>query len=66
VLDVSEAFDGGVVDEASLALAGRLVEAQVEPEPDIHASADYRRHLAGVLTRRVVRQANASVREVLT
>jgi carbon-monoxide dehydrogenase medium subunit len=33
---------------------GALVEAQVQPEADIHASADYRRHLAGVLTRRVV------------
>jgi carbon-monoxide dehydrogenase medium subunit len=66
VLDVSDAFDEGVVNEQSLARAGELVEAQVEPEPDIHASADYRRHLAGVLTRRVVRQAHASVREVLT
>jgi carbon-monoxide dehydrogenase medium subunit len=65
VLDVSDAFDEGVVNEQSLARAGELVEAQVEPEPDIHASADYRRHLAGVLTRRVVRQAHASVREVL-
>jgi carbon-monoxide dehydrogenase medium subunit len=65
VLDVSEAFADGVVDEESLARAGRLVEARVEPEPDIHASADYRRHLAGVLTRRVVRQAHASLREVV-
>lgn len=65
VLDVTEAFARGVVDDESLARAGELVAAQVEPEPDIHASADYRRHLAGVLTRRVVRQAHSRVREVV-
>lgn len=66
VLDLSEAFADGRVDETSLARAGELVEAQVEPQADIHASADYRRHLAGVLTRRVVRSAYASVREPVT
>jgi CO/xanthine dehydrogenase FAD-binding subunit len=35
---------------------------RVEPEADIHASADYRRHLAGVLTERVLRIASRSVR----
>jgi carbon-monoxide dehydrogenase medium subunit len=63
VLDLSEAFADGRVDEESLARAGALVEAQVQPEADIHASADYRRHLAGVLTRRVVRHAHAAVRQ---
>jgi carbon-monoxide dehydrogenase medium subunit len=63
VLDLTEAFADGGLDEESLARAGELVEARVEPEADIHASADYRRHLAGVLTRRVVRRAHASVRE---
>ena len=33
------------------------VRDQVEPEADIHASADYRRHLAGVLADRAVRDA---------
>jgi carbon-monoxide dehydrogenase medium subunit len=33
------------------------VESQVDPEPDIHASAGYRRHLAGVLTTRALRDA---------
>jgi carbon-monoxide dehydrogenase medium subunit len=65
VLDLSEAFDGGHVDERSLTRAADLVESQVQPEADIHASADYRRHLAGVLTRRVVRQAAARVPEVV-
>ncbi len=34
----------------------------VRPEADIHATADYRRHLAGVLTARSVRTALGSVR----
>jgi CO/xanthine dehydrogenase FAD-binding subunit len=41
-------------------LSGQAVEAvraAVEPESDLHASADYRRHLAGVLTSRAVAAA---------
>lgn len=33
------------------------VRDQVQPEGDIHATADYRRHLAGVLAERAVRDA---------
>ena len=36
------------------------VAGQVEPGDDIHASADYRRHLAGVLAVRAVREAQAA------
>jgi carbon-monoxide dehydrogenase medium subunit len=36
------------------------VAGQVEPSGDIHASADYRRHLAGVLAVRALRQAEAA------
>ncbi|MGH8776699.1 MAG: FAD binding domain-containing protein [Jiangellaceae bacterium] len=41
----------------ALAEARRLVGASVDPEPDIHASAEYRRHLAGTLTVRALRAA---------
>jgi carbon-monoxide dehydrogenase medium subunit len=34
------------------AAAGALAASTVEPEADIHASADYRRHLVDVLTQR--------------
>ncbi|MGH2667628.1 MAG: hypothetical protein ACRDH5_00640 [bacterium] len=29
----------------------------VDPDSDIHASADYRRHLTGVLTARAIKRA---------
>jgi len=38
------------------AVAG-LVDAAIDPEDDIHASADYRRHLAHVLVRRALVEA---------
>lgn len=37
--------------------AAALVEDEVEPESDLHASAAYRRQLAGVLVRRALEQA---------
>ena len=49
-------------DQTSRAIDG--VRAAIEPETDLHASADYRRHLAGVLTGRALaaawRRATAS------
>jgi carbon-monoxide dehydrogenase medium subunit len=56
VLDLSEAGD-------DFAAAAALAREQVDPEPDIHATADYRRHLAGVLTERALRDAHAAAVE---
>ena len=55
--DLSEALHGQLPDQADWTAAGRLAQDQVDPEPDIHASADYRRHLVGVLTGRALREA---------
>jgi carbon-monoxide dehydrogenase medium subunit len=57
VLDLTEAVAGQTVDGADWEGAGRLAQSQVDPEPDIHATADYRRHLVGVLTGRALREA---------
>src|SRR2546426_5879735 len=46
----------GLTDAAIDAAARRAAEL-VSPDPDIHASADYRRHLTTVLTRRALTRA---------
>lgn len=50
VVDVTEA-------EGDWKRAARLVREQIDPEADIHATADYRRHLTGVLTERALKAA---------
>jgi carbon-monoxide dehydrogenase medium subunit len=57
-VDLTDALGGQPHDAADWAAAGRLAAA-VDPEDDIHASAAYRRHLAGVLTARAARAAAA-------
>lgn len=44
--------------------AVEVARTGVDPSPDIHATADYRRSLAGVLTARVARTAIANARRV--
>ncbi|HEY0166172.1 MAG TPA: FAD binding domain-containing protein [Jatrophihabitans sp.] len=53
VLDLSEAVAGRGHD-ADLSAAAAFARAAVDPEPDIHASAQYRRQLVGVLTGRAL------------
>ncbi len=50
VVDVTEA-------EGDWKRAADLVREQIDPEADIHATADYRRHLTGVLTERALKAA---------
>lgn len=58
VVDLSEVFAAGELDEHSLDQAAELALASLEPDGDIHATAAYRAQLARVLTKRVVRQAH--------
>jgi aerobic carbon-monoxide dehydrogenase medium subunit len=58
-VDLTDAVGGQPHDAADWAAAGRLAAAATDPEDDIHASAAYRRHLAGVLTVRATRAAAA-------
>jgi carbon-monoxide dehydrogenase medium subunit len=48
---------GGTVDER-VAAAADAVRSVIEPEADIHASREYRLHLAGVLAERAIRLAH--------
>ncbi|GAA5079854.1 carbon-monoxide dehydrogenase medium subunit [Thermocatellispora tengchongensis] len=52
VLDVTEESAGD-----DWAAAARAVRERAEPEDDIHATAGYRRHLAGVLAEQALREA---------
>ena len=61
VLDLTEAVQGAEPAAADWAAAGELAADQVDPEPDIHATADYRRQLVRVLTARALAEAAGRV-----
>ena len=57
VLDLTEAVGGRPVQDADWSAAAELAVSRLDPEPDIHATAEYRAHLARVLTVRAFLQA---------
>ena len=57
VLDLTEAVRGADPAAGDWSDAAELALSQIDPEGDIHATADYRRHLAGVLTVRALAEA---------
>ena len=57
VHDLTDAVVGQSVDSADWAAAGALARTLVDPDGDLHASADYRRLLVGVLTERTLARA---------
>jgi len=60
LVDLADAMEGTTLDADR---ARALVDAVIEPEDDIHASADYRRLLVGVLTERTLVSAAAEAAE---
>jgi carbon-monoxide dehydrogenase medium subunit len=54
---VESALEGRALDAAAIVEAARLAADGIEPLGDIHASADFRAHLARVNTARALRQA---------
>jgi carbon-monoxide dehydrogenase medium subunit len=52
-----EALEQDGLDASAVEEASRRAAAAVEPTSDVHASADYRRYLVGVLTRRAIERA---------
>jgi carbon-monoxide dehydrogenase medium subunit len=60
VLDLAAALGHRPPDSCAWAAAAAQARSEVSPAADIHASADYRRHLVGVLTDRALRAAAAN------
>jgi carbon-monoxide dehydrogenase medium subunit len=64
-VDVSPPLAGRSADDLDRASVVELVAAAVDPESDIHASAEYRAHLARALALRALDEAAADARERL-
>jgi carbon-monoxide dehydrogenase medium subunit len=65
MLDLTEAVAGAPADAAMFPAAVGLSRDRLHPQPDIHATASYRRHIAGVLTERALLAALADARETV-
>jgi carbon-monoxide dehydrogenase medium subunit len=52
---------GQPLSDDLFAEAARVVSASLSPGADLHASTGYRRHLAGVLTRRALTRATTHI-----
>jgi carbon-monoxide dehydrogenase medium subunit len=55
--EAEEALAGARADEAAFGRAAEIASEAIDPSNDIHASAEYRRAVAGVLTRRALKAA---------
>jgi carbon-monoxide dehydrogenase medium subunit len=57
LLAVEAVLNGRMIDEATIAQAEAAACAAVDPQTDIHASADYRRALVGTMVERALKGA---------
>jgi carbon-monoxide dehydrogenase medium subunit len=58
----ADAFVGHEVDKAAVADVAEAIQQWIEPAGSVHATADYQRHLAGILTERALTTANLRAR----
>lgn len=63
VREAGDALAGQPVNETSIARAADIARASAQPITDMRGTADYRRHLCGVLTRRALEAAVQRARE---
>jgi len=63
VREAGDALAGQPVNDASIARAADIARASVKPITDMRGTADYRRHICGVLTRRALEAAVQRARE---
>jgi carbon-monoxide dehydrogenase medium subunit len=54
---VEESLKGNEVNDQNIARAAELIREEVKPISDVRASAEYRREMSSVFTRRVLEQA---------
>jgi carbon-monoxide dehydrogenase medium subunit len=57
---VEDVLNGRIIDAAAIAQAEAVASAAVDPQADIHASADYRRALVGTMVERALKSACSS------
>lgn len=57
VLDLTDVVAGTAYADVDYPSLGAWVRDRIDPPGDLHASADFRRHLASVLTQRLAREA---------
>ena len=57
------ALTGQVLTEAAVREVAAAVQAMIDPGGNVHATADYQRHIAGVLTERALLLAHQRVHD---
>jgi CO/xanthine dehydrogenase FAD-binding subunit len=59
-------LNGRRIDQALLSELSRVVAEELDPDPDVHASAVYRKEVGGVLVRRALQSALAKAKETVS
>lgn len=61
VAEAETSLIGKPPGQAAFEAAADIVKSTIEPASDVHATSNYRRHVAGVLTRRGLTEASAKI-----